>query len=441
MRRGFIVLSRILLFLSLWLVAGTSFAQTIAIEGGLPRDLTEGRFRLTITISGLTQALIDRGATDGTGNEQLKSRFAIKLSNLGQNEDLPIDPATAAAATRLTKFYMQEGQPMVQDPADVKNAPDQHSQRYFIDVIEAVPGELKAKASSGSVTVVVYFYLGFATVKDQVAKLDPGKVILQEVYLINAQPTFDGSSPIAGSHKSLIVNWKVSEAVATLGPDTTPRVPSNVVVYVVHPDVASQSFPAKVFSGAAGTADADGFCQYAKPASTAAAGCITCAEKTYLNRTAIKELLGDKVTIVTGKNDAGSAKLDGLDNDSPAPYTVFMQYLPDGIGASQCIPGQPSANFTLTELNGEGDAEVVDFRCFVATAAYGSPMADELKYFRKFRSQVLLKSAVGRWFVHNYYEYSPPVADFIAGRPAVRDFVRGILEVPAKMLKSVDEYY
>lgn len=434
------MLSRIILAIAFWLVAGTSFAQQITVDGPLPRDLSEGRFRLTITVTGLNQALVDRGANDGTGNDQIKNRFAIKITSLGANEDLPTDQATAAADTRLSKFYLQEGQPMVQDPSDIKNATDQHSQRYTIDVIEAVAGELKTKASSGQLTLAVFFYLGQAQNKDHVAKLE-NIVLKQEVFLINAQPAFDGSTPIAGSHKSLIVNWTVQSAVATIGGDGSTKEPSSVVVYVVHPDVETQGFPAKVFSGTGGTPDTDGTCTYSKPGGSEAVACVSCGDKTYLNRTAIKEALGDRVTIVTGKNSDGSVKVDGLDNEVAAPYTVFMQFLPDGLGASQCLPGQPSANFTLTELNGEGDAEVVDFRCFVATAAYGSPMAAELKYFRKFRSHVLLKTAAGRWFVRNYYKYSPALADYIAERPALRDFVRGMLEVPAGFLKSVDAYY
>lgn len=437
------MLSRILMLLSLALTSAPAFAQSsgMTMEGSLPRDLSEGRFRLTITVTGLTQAMVDRGASDGSGNDLLKARFAIKLA--GSNEDTPIDQATGATDGRQTKFYMQEGQPYVSDPADVTNGAGLHSQRYFIDIIEAVPGELKSKAdSSKTLSIAVFFYLGFAQNKDAVYKIDPPQAIKQEIYLINAQPEFAGSAPIAGSHKSLIVSWNVKTGLGTIGGDAgLTRDPSNVVVYVLHPDVGSQGLPAKVFSGSAGAADTEGSCQYTKPAATEAATCVTCGEKTYLNRAAIKDLLGDKVTIVTGKNSDGQVKVDGLDNDVSAPYTVFMQYLPDGLGASQCLPGLPSANFTLTELNGEGDAEVVDFRCFIATAAYGSPMAEELKYFRKFRSHVLLKSALGRSFVHYYYEYSPPVARYISEHPTLRDAVRAVLEVPAKILESVDEYY
>lgn len=393
---------------------------------------------MTITITGLNQALVDRGAADRSGNDGIADRFLIKMTNVGANEELPITQAEAAADSRLAKFYLQENQPYVLDPPDVTSATGQHSMRYYIDVIEATSGALKSAATSGSVTMYVAFYLGIVANKDFVVEKKDISVI-QEIYLINAQPAFAGDSPIAGSHEMLIVNWQVETSVATLGGGVGNKEPSGVVVYVIHPDVPSQNLPAKVFSGVANTADADGTCSYTKPPVGQGSACIVCGEKTYLNRTAIKDISG--IFVVTGKNSDGQATIKDLDNDVPAPYTVFMQYTPDGLGASTCLPGQPSPNFTLTELNGEGEAQVVDFRCFVATAAYGTPLAEDLKYFRKFRSNVLLKSTAGRTFVHYYYKYSPPLAHFIAEHPRLQAMVRGILEVPAHFLKSVDEYY
>ena len=99
------MLSRILLLLSLGLTSAPAFSQSsgMTMEGSLPRDLSEGRFRLTITVTGLTQAQVDRGASDGTGKDQLKARFAIKLA--GSNEDTPIDQATGATDSPFSVRY------------------------------------------------------------------------------------------------------------------------------------------------------------------------------------------------------------------------------------------------------------------------------------------------------------------------------------------------
>jgi hypothetical protein len=66
-------------------------------------------------------------------------------------------------------------------------------------------------------------------------------------------------------------------------------------------------------------------------------------------------------------------------------------------------------------------------QCFIATAAYGSPMAPELDVLRAYRDEVLSQSALGRTFTEGYYQMSPPIARFIANKPTLRALVRGIL--------------
>lgn len=66
--------------------------------------------------------------------------------------------------------------------------------------------------------------------------------------------------------------------------------------------------------------------------------------------------------------------------------------------------------------------------CFIATACFGSPMAEEVVILKKFRDKHLLKKRAGRLFVRLYYRFSPPAARFISSRPAVRAAVRGVLK-------------
>ena len=68
--------------------------------------------------------------------------------------------------------------------------------------------------------------------------------------------------------------------------------------------------------------------------------------------------------------------------------------------------------------------------CFIATAAYGTPTAGQIDVLREFRDDVLLKSTLGSQFVALYYQFSPPVADFIAGNELLRTLVRELLVDP-----------
>ena len=70
------------------------------------------------------------------------------------------------------------------------------------------------------------------------------------------------------------------------------------------------------------------------------------------------------------------------------------------------------------------------FECFIATAAYGTPAAEQIDVLREFRDVVLLESTVGSRFVVLYYQLSPPIADFIARSDLLRTLVREFLVDP-----------
>lgn len=68
--------------------------------------------------------------------------------------------------------------------------------------------------------------------------------------------------------------------------------------------------------------------------------------------------------------------------------------------------------------------------CFVATAAYGSPLAPEVIIFRKFRDENLLTSELGSTFVAIYYRISPFFANLIARHELLKTVTRKFLLEP-----------
>jgi len=65
-----------------------------------------------------------------------------------------------------------------------------------------------------------------------------------------------------------------------------------------------------------------------------------------------------------------------------------------------------------------------DIGCFVATAAYGSPLSGKMDLLRSFRDQILLKSSLGQALVERYYRHAGPWADWIGRHGAMRALAR-----------------
>jgi len=65
--------------------------------------------------------------------------------------------------------------------------------------------------------------------------------------------------------------------------------------------------------------------------------------------------------------------------------------------------------------------------CFIATAAYGSPLEPHVKILVEFRNRYLLAHLMGRYFVKLYYSCSPSVAQFILQHDTPKFLVRCFL--------------
>lgn len=89
-------------------------------------------------------------------------------------------------------------------------------------------------------------------------------------------------------------------------------------------------------------------------------------------------------------------------------YTVAWEFaITDDALLDSVEPNTMSGSWTgIVTEGGKG--------CFIATAAYGSYLDPHVQSLRMFRDETLMRSRIGRKLVSLYYEFSPPIAHYIA---------------------------
>lgn len=120
---------------------------------------------------------------------------------------------------------------------------------------------------------------------------------------------------------------------------------------------------------------------------------------------------------VTAVVNTGIGSAPGSSNESYHSAEVSQ-----GTGPLQLSPlsnraiGIPAEPAPIITLNGGG--------CFIASAAYGTPLAPQVRLLRQFRDRHLVTRAAGRAFVAWYYRNAPAAARYLEEHPSLKMPVR-----------------
>ena len=74
-------------------------------------------------------------------------------------------------------------------------------------------------------------------------------------------------------------------------------------------------------------------------------------------------------------------------------------------------------------------------RCFIATAAFESPVAPEVVALRIFRDSTLRVHPLGRAFITFYYKHSPTIARFLDKHDFLKPYIRAALRLLIKCVR------
>ena len=123
---------------------------------------------------------------------------------------------------------------------------------------------------------------------------------------------------------------------------------------------------------------------------------------------------------------------------------VTLQFKDGGFGdidgvANGTIVDPSGPAFNASSTSGGGSSGENFFNCFIATASYNTPMADEVVTLRDFRDKHLLSNPPGKIFVKSYYKASPGIAEFISKRPVLKNMVKKALKPVVWLIGNIEE--
>jgi hypothetical protein len=111
----------------------------------------------------------------------------------------------------------------------------------------------------------------------------------------------------------------------------------------------------------------------------------------------------------------------------------FTDYYVGVRAYDNCFNRSELAVTKLTTLDRE--VAEVDW-CFVATAAYGSMMANDVGMLRHFRDSMLSHTVLGQLAISTYYTFGPAVAGVVGESDLIRRTTRAVLAPVVRLVRS-----
>lgn len=236
---------------------------------------------------------------------------------------------------------------------------------------------------------------------------------------------------VRSGHRSIVANWEGNKKIAYSknGLETTPE---GVVLFAFKSSDSNLDIKAIKIESDPNTATEEKFSNITcKFDSSAEDHCIQCPEAGDLPFVLLDNQETDSPFLtksLSNKEEESSYQFNDLDDEE---YTFVAQYTGGIKRSEKCLKITPGRTLSLTEANGEKEGDFKDTRCFIATAAFGTPYHHYVQAFRWFRGAYILKTDFGKKFVSFYYANSPKYAKIISESPVLKKVTQAILVVPA----------
>lgn len=451
--------SRIFLF-SLLMISN----QLIAVETLEDLSLRLSRssssyMDLSVTVDNVPTSRFEGGASSSSAQTLLVKNLDVCL--------VAIDGVFTDSAETCSQMLKYDGQISIDETAEVEQTneyfmsfqsinitKEDSVDQYKIDAVLRIQKE-SSSSSAASFTTSYQVNIYFATLES--GQISTEGLTATEITPANEEPA---NLSAAAQHKGFVLYWDEDEDGVIALQDGSTTTITNTRAYIFDVTNGSRSLNiAKTYDASdSSSSDQDmTACNLnvtlesrGDEADSCSYQCPSLGYLSYDLATAAGDAdssLGFQSKTTT-TNAVSFGELLEIGDATDRYYAAMVQYDPDGLlqqdtsdgtYKAQCVIVRPTLNVTYAQLTGAGNSKESDPSCFIATAAYGSPLHKDLYELRWFRDAVLAKTWLGRRFIEAYYRISPPIAKSIVFNPTAKSLLRGVLWVPVQLIKHARE--